>query len=246
MAVSKRSAKGKAPTQSSKAEVGPEPLPSWIRWARWIMPIFALLIVGGYAAFRFGVLPGLKATPRELINVALVNPPAPPAPDFTLTNQFGEPKSLSSFRGKPVALSFLYTNCIDVCPLIAWNMHLAYEELGNDAKNIGLVAVTVDPERDTPAQMLAFSATRQLTNQWDFFTGTRPVLQDVWRTYQIPAQGVDVSGSPILDVTTATPREIEHGAPTDLIDKQGRIRAMMPYNFEPETLTHNLRVLLAE
>jgi len=211
------------------------------------MPLVALLIVGAFTAARFGV-PGIKSAPRELKDAAIANG-RPPAPDFTLTNQLGQQESLSSFRGKPVAMTFIYTNCADVCPLIAWNMHLAYDQLGNDAKNVALVAVSVDPEHDSPAQIRAFSDERQVTSQWHFFTGGRPALEDVWRAYNIPAQAVDAAGNPLpqgSDLSAASPEEIEHAAPMYLIDKQGRLRAMMPVNFEADTLANNLRVLLAE
>src|SRR5918911_663253 len=99
MAVSKRT---KASERSHRGEVGPEPLPAWIRWARWIMPLIALIIVGAFAAAKYGV-PGVKTAPRELKEAAIANG-RPPAPDFTLTNQFGQQETLSSFRGKPVAL----------------------------------------------------------------------------------------------------------------------------------------------
>src|SRR5689334_17016142 len=138
MAVSKRTSKASSRGRNDPAS---DALPSWIRWARWVMPLIALLIVGAFAAAKYGI-PGIKSVPRDFKEAGIVNN-RPPAADFTLTNQFGQPESLSSFRGKPVALTFIYTNCVDVCPLIAWNMHLAYDQLGNDAKNIALVAVSV-------------------------------------------------------------------------------------------------------
>ncbi|MGA7668774.1 MAG: SCO family protein, partial [Nitrolancea sp.] len=52
-----------------------------------------------------------------------------PAPDFTLTDQRGQTVTLSSLRGHAVALTFIYTNCTDICPLIAEKLHSAYEML---------------------------------------------------------------------------------------------------------------------
>ena len=73
---------------------------------------------------------------------------ATPAPDFQLTDQSGNNVSLSNLRGKIVVLSFLYTRCQDVCPLIAFKMSQAYSELGNDAQQIKFVVISVSPEED--------------------------------------------------------------------------------------------------
>lgn len=75
-----------------------------------------------------------------------------------------------------MALTFLYTNCPDVCPLIAANLHETYKQLGDQAKQVGIVAVTVDPEHDTTDRVRQFSDQRGLTNQWLFMTGSRGQL----------------------------------------------------------------------
>src|SRR5215470_1019174 len=55
------------------------------------------------------------------------------APNFRLSDQFGNPISLSQFQGKPVVLTFLYTHCPDTCPLIADKLHLTLTKLGSDS-----------------------------------------------------------------------------------------------------------------
>src|SRR6266705_3576955 len=59
-----------------------------------------------------------------------------PAPDFHLKDQLGKPISLSQFKGKPVVLTFLYTHCPDVCPLTADKLHVAMQNLDNDAQQV--------------------------------------------------------------------------------------------------------------
>ncbi len=239
MTASNRAAQG---DRSADAAAPPIPtLPAWLRIARWGVPLIGILLIAGFAYARFRPAPsqltgGAVVTGRQL------------APDFTLTDQFGQPQALSGFHGKAVALTFIYTNCTDVCPLIAWNMHLAYQQLGDQAKNVALVAVTVDPERDTPAQVRAFSDQRELTYQWWFLTGSRPALEQVWRAYGIQAQAYDASGTPIpeSDVSQATPEEVEHAAPTFLIDKQGYVRVLLPIDFTADTLASDLRILATE
>ncbi len=95
-----------------------------------------------------------------------------PAPDFRLTDQFGKPVSLSQFRGKPVVLTFLYTHCPDVCPLIAEQLHSVMLDLGKDAQRVGVLAVSVEPKRDTVAAALTFSQAHHMTTYWHFLVGT--------------------------------------------------------------------------
>ncbi len=69
-----------------------------------------------------------------------------PAPNFRLTDQFGHQISLQQFRGKPIVLTFLYTRCPDICPLTAERLHSTMLELGKDAHNVAVLAVTTDPK----------------------------------------------------------------------------------------------------
>src|SRR5690242_14255293 len=77
-----------------------------------------------------------------------------PAPNFRLTDQFGKSVSLAQFRGKPVVLTFLYTHCPDICPLTAEHLHSTMLELGKDAQNVAILAVSTDPLRDDQAAAL--------------------------------------------------------------------------------------------
>ncbi len=193
-----------------------------------------------------------RSPPRELVGGASVNG-RPPAPDFALTDQLGRPQLLRQLLGKPVALTFLYTNCPDVCPVIAANLHQTYRQLGDEAAKVALVAITVDPEHDSIDQVRSFSDTRSLTNEWYFLVGARQQLEPIWRSYGIVAQSVDSVGRPVspgvqseLRGLPAQPAQVEHSAPVFLIDKSGALREMLPVDVSPDTLTNDLRVLLAE
>src|SRR5207245_9916824 len=80
-----------------------------------------------------------------------------PAPNFSLIDQSGKQVSLSHFKGKPVVLTFLYTHCPDVCPLTAEKLHTVMQNLGSNAQNVAVLAVSLDPKGDTPASVLNFS-----------------------------------------------------------------------------------------
>ena len=117
-----------------------------------------------------------------------------PATSFTLTNHFSRSISLEDYRGKVVLLTFLYTSCPDICPLTTSNIREAYELL-SDAQELAIVAVSVDPERDTVEEALAFSRHWQMTDRWDFLTGRRAELERIWRAYYIDPS-VDSSSDP--------------------------------------------------
>jgi len=154
-----------------------------------------------------------------------------PAPDFSLTDQFGKPVSLSQFRGKPVVLTFLYTPCPDVCPLIAERLHHVLRNLGTDAQRVGVLAVSVEPKRDTVAAALTFSQAHHMTTSWHFLVGTQAQLAPVWKAYAIGAQQV---WSTVSMHTTAL----------YVIDKQGRERTLLDQDFTPTQLTGILQMLL--
>ena len=185
----------------------------------------------------------LRPASSGLVGAGIVEPQ--PAANFTLTDQHGQQVSLSSLKGKPIALTFVYTNCTDACPLIASNMHAAYQRLGGDAGKVAMVAVTVDPERDNVAQILQFSQDRGLADEWLFLTGSRAQLQQVWANYGIAAQSVDSKGA-VVTPSPDDPETIEHSSPVFLIDKKGDVRALLPIDFAAGDLATDLSRLLAE
>lgn len=184
---------------------------------------------------------------HELVGGAVVTDPQP-APDFTLGDQFGAAQTLSGYKSKPVALTFIYTNCPDVCPLISAHLHQTYQALGSQAAGVAIVAVTVDPERDDQARLRAFSDQIGLTQEWHFLTGSRPQLAAVWDAYGIDATKAHATAS--AQGKTQDPSAeadlIEHSAPVFLIDKRGLVRAMLPVDVSAEDITRDLQVLLAE
>ena len=153
------------------------------------------------------------------------------APDFTLTDGVsGRAVSLSSQRGQVVALTFLYTTCPDVCPLTATRFKAAQAELGGDASRVTFVAVSVDPDRDTPKAVQDFSAAHGLASNWYYLVGGRAQLSPVWAAYGIGVQ----AGS-----TTVT-----HNDAVYLIDARGRERVLLHSEDLAPDLTSDLRALL--
>jgi len=131
-----------------------------------------------------------------------------PAPDFRLDNQFGQPMSLSQFRGKVIILAFTDSQCTTVCPLTTASMLQARQLLGAAGTNVQLLGVNANPHAASVADVLSYSRAHGLVNQWDFLTGTGAQLEATWRAYHIAVQ--------------IQQGQIDHTPALFVIDQQGR------------------------
>jgi protein SCO1/2 len=174
----------------------------------------------------------------------VVEPPAP-AYDFSLRDQDGRLVRLGTLRGKAVALTFLYTHCPDICPLVANKMHEAYSQLGDSASRVAFVAVSVDPRGDTPDAVRAFLANHHVTGELTYLTGSFAELKPVWAGYFI---GTDARAVPpnASSVTPLSPDLVSHSAIVYVLDPRGNLRVFLPGNFDPQDLVTDLRILVSE
>ena len=109
-----------------------------------------------------------------------------PAPDFNLTNQFGQSVTLSSFRGHEVVLAFIDSRCTTVCPLTAEIMYNARTQLGTaTASKVVLVAVNANPVANSVTSVQNWSITHGMLHQWLFLTGSAKQLQSVYNLYKL-------------------------------------------------------------
>jgi cytochrome oxidase Cu insertion factor (SCO1/SenC/PrrC family) len=139
-------------------------------------------------------LGGMQANPAS--SAAEMNPNldlgsslgSQPAPDIKLVNQFGQPMSLSQFRGKVVMLSFEDSECTTVCPLTTTSMLEAKQLLGAAGNQVQLLGVDANPTATSVADVLAYSRVHGMVNQWDFLTGSSAQLKAVWNAYHIAVQ----------------------------------------------------------
>jgi len=110
------------------------------------------------------------------------------APDIKLVNQFGQPMSLSQFRGRVVILAFSDSECTTVCPLTTESMVLAKELLGKAGDSVQLLGVDANPDATKVSDVMAYSRAHGMVNQWDFLTGSPAQLKAVWKAYNIEVQ----------------------------------------------------------
>ena len=186
---------------------------------------------------------------------------ANPAHVFSLTDQFQRPLALRDLRGKVVAITFLYTNCPDVCPVVAGHLRDTHRLLASEAEEVAILAVSVDPQRDTVEQTLEFSKRWQMEDKWAFLVGTEEELAPIWAAYFIAAS-TGAGASEHTETSTQSPPAksggdastsagahsylVTHSAPVYLVDREGRMRVVHTLPFEPESLVHDIRMLLTD
>jgi protein SCO1/2 len=111
------------------------------------------------------------------------------APDFTLTDQFGHPVTLSSLRGHEVVLAFIDSRCKTLCPLTSTIMYNAKAQLTSSAASqVQLVAVNANPSATSVATVQSWSISHGMLHQWLFLTGATQQLQSVYHMYNVYVQ----------------------------------------------------------
>jgi protein SCO1 len=156
------------------------------------------------------------------------------APAFVLQGTDGESLSLSRYRGKVVLLSFGYSSCAAVCPITLHTLAQARRKLGRAADAVQVVYVTVDPQRDSPARLKKFLGSFDPTFVGG--TGTEQQLEQVRKDYGVSAKKIPYEDTYSYD----------HSSFIYLIDRSGRIRALMPYGHSPDDFVNDLSILLKE
>ncbi len=160
--------------------------------------------------------------------------------DFSLTDQFGQGVRLSDLRGQVVVLTFLYTSCTDTCELVTRKLQAVADQLGAERQAVSLLAVTVDPARDTVPRIAAYSRKWGMLDRWHFLTGSERALRPLWRYYWVG----DVEPEAARRRSGPSAYEVRHASPVQLIDRAGRVRVAYSSEFPPGALAHDIRVLL--
>lgn len=188
----------------------------------------ASLVVLSWVAFS-----GAIQASENTALIAGVFTPARPAPDFSLRGSDGSDLKLSGYRGKIVLLSFGYTSCTEVCPITLGILAAARQELGTAANDVQVIYVTVDPERDNAARLRKFLGA--FDPNFLGGTGTAQQLAAVRTDYGISvSQKMPIPGGYVLS----------HSSFVYLIDRDGNLRALMPFGHNADDFAHDLRILL--
>lgn len=134
---------------------------------------------------------------------------------------------------RPGLMTFLYTDCPDVCPLIGEEVARALDQVGEAASGLDVVAISVDPGGDTPAAVTAFLKTHRLTGRMRYMIGTEKELAPLWTAWQVAAQkdfadhSVHSARIVLVDAKGQQVSRFSAGVPISIDDLARNIKALV-------------------
>jgi protein SCO1/2 len=185
------------------------------------------------AALLLALLAGPARTAGDALRAGVFDPPRA-APEFRLQGSDGTELTLSRYRGKLVIVGFGFSSCPNVCPVTLSTLAQVRKRLGADAADVQVVYITVDPERDDAERLRKWLAA--FDPSFVGGTGSAEALAAVREEYGIAATRQAVGADYGFD----------HSSFTYLIDRDGKLRALMPYGHAPDDYVHDVRILLEQ
>lgn len=199
-----------------------------------------VVLAGGIALLASGCSSTSKgASSQPAVNggfhsAGVLSPPRP-VPPLALRNYLGQPVNIDSYRGKAVLVTFLYTHCPDVCPLITANLHVAQNVMGpSTAAKAQIIAVSVDPRGDTPKSVAAFLAAHGMTGRMQYLVGSPTELERAWSAWGVGSER-----------DAQQPALVNHSGLVYGITASGKQATIYAANFSPADIAHDVPLLAA-
>ncbi len=178
------------------------------------------------------VVAAIGATALFLMRPGVVNGPG--GGQFALVDQRGTPVDKSIFEGHPSLLFFGYTHCPDVCPTTMGEMQGWFAALGDDAKSLKGVFITVDPARDTPEVLDGYVS--WVSDRVVALTGPQSEIDKVVKDWNVSAEKVEGEGDGYL---------MNHTASVFLVNSKGEFVGTIGYGENTDTALEKIRRLVA-
>ena len=194
---------------------------------RWLL----VFIVAALAVFIAGCNRAGDAAAPGFRGIDLTG--APYGRNFRLTDADGRERTLGDYKDKAVLMYFGFVQCPDVCPTALIRAAKVKQMLGADGDKLQVIFITVDPERDTPEVIKAYTAAFDPS-----FIG---LYGDAKRTRET----ADEFKVYYKQVPTGSSYTMDHSALSYAFDPQGRLRLALRHEQTAEDYAHDLRQLLA-
>ena len=178
-------------------------------------------------------------TQMDQPEAALSGQPAISGP-FQLVDQDGRAVDQTALRGKWSAVFFGYTSCPDFCPATLQTLQAASEQLGPEARDLQVLLISVDPERDTPAALKSYLEGYEFPGGIRGLTGSPEQVEaatKAWRAYRrkVPASGPHAQHGGYL---------MDHSTVVYLVNPQGEFVEVLAHGLEPADAARRIRAAM--
>lgn len=199
-----------------------------IRYGAWAAIAVVAFIVGAITLGWWRV----DGPGRPGSGAAVSTPLADVGGPFTSTDHTGRKVSQADYLGKPTLVFFGFTHCPEVCPTTLFELTTLLGKLGPEADKLNVLFVTVDPERDTPAQLALYL--QSFDPRIVGLSGTQAELDAALKAYKAYAKRIPTQDGYTMD----------HTASVYLMDAEGRFRSLIDYHEEQESALAKVKLLL--
>lgn len=190
--------------------------------------VLLVVLAGGLAGWWW-----VRTASAPVVNGLELDEPRP-LPAVVLEGSDGQRHTLQDFAGKVVLVYFGYTTCPDACPMTLGTFARVKAALGDEGRDVQVVMVTVDPERDTPERLREYLA--QYGDDFLGLTGEPTAIQEL-------AAAFGVYYAP-YESDTALGYLVEHTTSSFVLDREGRLRIVAPYGLTADQLAQDVRSVL--
>ena len=204
---------------------------------RLLLALLALVVIAGVVALLAsgGSSKSTSNAARPSYEASAVLTPVRTAPPLALRNYLGAPVNITSYRGRAVFVTFLYTNCPDICPLITSQLRGAQNLMGPAvASKAEIIAVSVDPKGDTRKAVAAFLARHAMTGRMQYLVGSAHELAAVWSAWGVGSER-----------DASKPEFVNHSGLIYGITGTGKRVTIYAPSFQPSEIAHDVPLLAA-
>jgi protein SCO1/2 len=183
-------------------------------------------------------LVGLAVTAGLAWNAGVFKPQSTAAVGgpFQMVDQNGAPATEKALKGKWSAVFFGFTYCPDVCPGTLQALAAATDQLGPKAKDFQIVFISIDPGRDTAAQMKTYLSADYVPKSTIGLTGSPEQVAAAAKAYKVYYAKVGDGPGYTMDHSTAI----------YLMDPKGRFKTVIPYNLPPDEIARRVKDAMRE
>ena len=155
---------------------------------------------------------------------------------FSLYDEKNSAITEQTHFGDVYLMTFLFTNCTSLCPLVTSNIKQAIER-SEETRNISVLIVSVDPERDTLDSRMTFKEKWGLSDNWSYLNGSTKDLQNIWKDFYVSPHKSAVKN---ISGQLQKKYDVIHTSPVFIIDRNGRPAAVHTNPIEPNLLYEDI------